>query len=65
MCICTHTSYAEVNISTYPEWRNSGLFFSSCRNIQFGVFRAEIFKIVVYCAEILVRYFYMLHGHHD
>ena len=27
MFICTHTSYAEVNISTYPKWRHSGLYF--------------------------------------
>ena len=59
-----HT-YAEVNISTHPEWRHSDNFFSSCWNIQFIVFRAEIFKIRVYCAEILFSHAcYMLHGHH-
>ena len=31
-------NFAEVNISTYPKWRHSGLYFSSCRNIQnYGV----------------------------
>ena len=35
------------------------------KNIQFEVFSAEIFKIMVYCAEVLVRHCYVLHGHHN
>ena len=41
------------------------IFFSLCRNIQFGVFRAEIFILWCIVQKILVRYRYMLHGHHN
>ena len=40
-----HLSKSDM-ISSYTEWRHSGLFFL-CRNIQFGVFRAEIF--ILWC----------------
>ena len=40
-------------------------FFFSCRNILFGVFRAEIFILWCIVQKILVRYRYMLHGHHN
>ena len=41
------------------------ILFSLCRNIQFGVFRAEIFILWCIVQKILVRYRYMLHGHHN
>ena len=62
--VMLRTSQPEVNISSYPGMRHTRNIFSvSCRNIQIRVFRAEIFKIKVFCAGILVRYRYVIHSH--
>ena len=42
-----------------------GIIFFPCRNIQLGVFRAEIFILWCIVQKLLVRYRYMLHGHHN
>ena len=41
------------------------ILFFLCRNIHFEVFRAEIFILWCIVQKILVRYRYMLHGHHN
>ena len=61
-------SGSEVNISSYPATDVAGsLFFSSCRNIKFRGFCAEIFRsgdfVQKYWSVIAARYCYVLSSH--
>ena len=58
----------EVNISSYPATDVAGsFFFSSCRNIKFRGFCAEIFRsggfVQKYWSVIAARYCYELSSH--
>ena len=56
----------EVNIYlSRVAWRHSGLFFFLVRKYSIWSVSCRNIYIMVYCAKILVRYRYVLHGHHD
>ena len=57
---------AEVNISTYLEWRHSGLFYFLCAEIfNMECFVQKYSKSWCIVQKYLSDNCYMLHGHHD